>query len=156
MRFQGRPMQLADAEAICQWRYPPPYDFYDMAADPADFAEFMDMGRWNDEPHWAFDDEPGDLAGFLTAQRRPEDLYLGLGLRPSLTGRGIGISFMEACVQTVRGCWPQERLRLDVAVFNQRAIRVYERIGFVPLGTYWQDTNGSRYEFLAMQRDERD
>lgn len=156
MRFQNRPMEPADAEVISHWRYSPPYNFYDLDADPDDLIEFMDTGRWAGEPHWAFDDESGLLAGFLTAQVQPGGVYMGLGLRPDLTGRGIGVSFMEACLEVLRHQWPRYTLRLDVALFNQRAIRVYERTGFMPLGTFWQDTNGGRYEFLAMQRKEED
>ena len=85
MRFQNRPMEPADAEVISHWRYSPPYNFYDLDADPDDLIEFMDTGRWTDEPHWAFDDESGLLAGFLTAQVQPGGVYMGLGLRPDLT-----------------------------------------------------------------------
>ena len=32
---------LADA-----WRYPPPYDFYNMTADPEDYDDFVDPTLW--------------------------------------------------------------------------------------------------------------
>lgn len=33
-----------------------------------------------------------------------------------------------------------------------RAIRLYEQVGFTPLNTFLQRTNGGEYEFLRMVR----
>ncbi|GGB46182.1 hypothetical protein GCM10011409_24690 [Lentibacillus populi] len=43
-----------------------------------------------------------------------------------------------------------EKITLSVATFNQRAIKAYEKTGFKPIGTFMQETNGSKYEFLKM------
>jgi ribosomal-protein-alanine N-acetyltransferase len=39
-----------------------------------------------------------------------------------------------------------------VATFNERAIKVYEGVGFVRGRTYCHETNGGVYEFLEMER----
>jgi [ribosomal protein S18]-alanine N-acetyltransferase len=39
-----------------------------------------------------------------------------------------------------------------VATFNERAIKVYEGVGFVHGRTYRHETNGGVYEFLEMER----
>src|SRR4051812_20868220 len=41
-QFVIRSMAAADALAIAQWRYPAPYSFYDVDADPDDLAELLD------------------------------------------------------------------------------------------------------------------
>ena len=41
---------------------------------------------------------------------------------------------------------------LSVATFNERAIKVYEGVGFVYGRTYRHETNGGVYEFLDMER----
>jgi ribosomal-protein-alanine N-acetyltransferase len=41
---------------------------------------------------------------------------------------------------------------LKVAAFNQRAIRVYERVGFTPVREFVQQTNGGDWAFLEMTR----
>jgi ribosomal-protein-alanine N-acetyltransferase len=56
-----------------------------------------------------------------------------------------GLAFAQHHFATARFC-------LNVAAFNKRAIRVYERAGFVPLHTFLHQTNGGEYEFLHMVR----
>lgn len=63
-------------------------------------------------------------------------LWIGFGLRPDLTGRGHGLSFVNACVvfatsfSQKRYHYTGQYIGLGVYQFNQRAIKVYERIGF--------------------------
>jgi [ribosomal protein S18]-alanine N-acetyltransferase len=45
-----------------------------------------------------------------------------------------------------------EVFRLAVATFNERAIKVYEGVGFVQGRIYRHETNGWVYEFLEMER----
>ena len=41
------PMDAATAREIADdWKYPPPYDFYDMTADPGDYREFVTPELW--------------------------------------------------------------------------------------------------------------
>jgi RimJ/RimL family protein N-acetyltransferase len=43
-------------------------------------------------------------------------------------------------------------LVLRVATFNARAIRVYERVGFQPVGVEVTNSYGTEVEFLRMKR----
>jgi [ribosomal protein S18]-alanine N-acetyltransferase len=44
-----------------------------------------------------------------------------------------------------------KKITLSVATFNQRAIKVYRKMGFKELDTFMQDTNGDTYEFIRME-----
>ena len=44
-----------------------------------------------------------------------------------------------------------ESIHLDVTFFNQRAIKVYERAGFVKTGNVLVATNGGQYVFTQME-----
>jgi [ribosomal protein S18]-alanine N-acetyltransferase len=102
------------------WRYPPPYDFYDGDVEPV----------LNPERFYGAFDDAGELIGFYYFEPKPPDLDYGLGLRPDLTGQGLGLQFFLAGLEFARERFKPSRVFLHVAEFNQRAIRVYERAGF--------------------------
>jgi ribosomal-protein-alanine N-acetyltransferase len=139
-----------EAQRIATWRYEPPYSFYDADADAADLA--LLLGRESREGRYfsAFSEDA--LIGFFDLKSDGDDVTIGLGLRPDLTGRGLGLPFVEAGMAFAREQFAPSRFRLSVATFNERAIRVYERAGFVPLRTFDHETNGGVYRFLEMTR----
>lgn len=134
-----------------EWRYPPPYDFYDADADPADYAELVTFEEWPEVIEQAR--EAGELVGFLTAEEEETGAWeIGLGMRPDLTGCGAGEDFVRACLARLAELQPgAERVVLGVSAFNERAIRVYERVGFVRTGEYDQETNGGVHHFVRME-----
>ena len=140
-----------EARTIAAWRYEPPYSFYDADADPSDLAlllsEEIREGRY-----FSTFDQRGALVGFFEFKPDGGEIVIGLGLRPDLTGLGLGSAFLEAGLAFARERFQPARFRLSVATFNERAIRVYERAGFVPLRTYDHETNGGVYPFLEMTR----
>ncbi len=140
-----------EAQAISGWQYEPPYSFYDWSADADDLA--LLLGKESREGRFfsAFA-EDGALVGFFEFQVDGEDVIVGLGLRPDLTGRALGLPFVEESLAFARERFGPRRFRLSVATFNERAIRVYERAGFVPLRTYDHETNGGIFPFVEMTR----
>lgn len=148
--FEIRPMDQAEAEAVADWSYEPPYDFYDFRKDPEDLAELFNADVRAGDYHSVYRD--GDLVGFFSFKVRDDVVELGLGLRPDLTGAGLGAEFVRAGIDhAVRAFRPRE-LMLDVATFNDRARKVYERAGFLP-SHVWTHTSGQGpVEFLRMTR----
>jgi ribosomal-protein-alanine N-acetyltransferase len=144
-------MTQADAETISRWRYEPPYDFYDADADAGDLAELLDAGL-RSEKYFAARDERGELVGFFAFTTNAGVVAVGLGLRPDLTGLGIGLPFLERGLDFARGRFVPSRFRLAVAAFNRRAIIVYERAGFVATRSFPHETNGATFQFVEMER----
>ena len=147
-----RQMDAADAREISGWRYAPPYDFYDSTADPADLAELLDPERRRDVYFSALDGE-NRLVGFFQYEKMGEAVDVGLGLRPDLTGRGLGAEFVLAGLAFGRERFSPRRFTLSVATFNGRAIAVYERAGFRRGEIHTHETNGGEYELLYMWRE---
>ncbi len=147
-----RQMDAADAREISGWRYEPPYDFYDSAADPADLAELLDPERRRDVYFSALDEE-NDLVGFFQFEKEDQTVDVGLGLRPDLTGRGLGVDFVRSGLAFAMERFSPERFTLSVATFNVRAIGVYERAGFRRGEVHTHETNGGEHEFLSMGRE---
>ena len=150
MRFELVPMDGWAAERIAGWRYDPPYDLYDLDADPADYAEFLDPANWSDT--YAVEAGDGTLVGFFEFDSADGAVEVALGMHPEYTGRGLGRAFVEAGLEFARERYEPERFELAVAAFNDRAVSVYEAAGFERLETYPQVTNGGVHGFVRMGR----
>jgi [ribosomal protein S18]-alanine N-acetyltransferase len=162
LRFTLKPITPCDARAISRWRYGGPYSIYD--GDPTSVDALL-------EPRLSYHsvyDERGDLVGYFcfgedarVAAGRRLGVYeiepaidIGLGMRPDLTGRGLGEAFLLAGLRFARETYAPPAFRLTVATFNRRAIRVYERAGFEPVETFGAPTRGAEREWLLMRRGE--
>jgi [ribosomal protein S18]-alanine N-acetyltransferase len=135
-------------EIAFQWKYEGDYSFYDMTADEEDLQEFLE----SDRAGYYLVKKEDDIIGYFSFEETGgEELEIGLGMKPGLTGKGMGLDFVTEGVRYALEQYPGRVPVLSVATFNERAIRVYEKAGFVRLGTFMQDTNGSTYEFLKMK-----
>lgn len=127
---------------LARWRYEPPYDFYDGDVDPV----------LNPERFYEALDGEGVLVGNFYFEEKGDSLEIGLGLRPDLTGRGLGLEFFRAGLEFGRQRFCPVRMILNVAAFNERAIAVYEQAGFCETGRHvrhferWGDV-----EFVEME-----
>ena len=144
-------MTQEEAEAIADWQYEPPYDFYDWPADHRDLAELLDPARRGDH-YFSARDAAGELIGFFGFGHKGDVVGVGVGLRPDLTGRGLGQSFLEAGLAFARERLTPTRFKLSVADFNARAIKVYERAGFVTTRSFEHETNDSLFSFVELER----
>ena len=150
--FHFEQLSQEDAEAIAEWHYPEPYSFYDWTADPDDLRELLDPAL-RGAAYWAVRDDADELIGNFSFKPKDEaTVEIGLGLRPDLTGRGLGSSFLAAGLDFAREQFAPARFVLSVASFNERAIKVYERAGFARQRVYMHSTNGGEWEFLEMSR----
>ena len=126
---------------LAAWRYAPPYDFYDGSREPVQNPERFFVAHEN-----------GEMIGFYYFEQTEHGLDYGLGLRPDLAGRGLGLEFFRAGLEFGRERYKPERIRLHVAAFNERAIKVYERAGFREIGRHIRsfDRFGD-VEFITME-----
>ncbi len=138
--FQIVPMSLSAAEEISGWQYPGEYAIYSFDGSGEAVSELMG----GDYVACLMEDQR--LTGYFcygASARIPtveNDAYeadaldaldIGLGLRPDLCGAGLGMAFMECGMAYARERLGAKRLRLTVARFNKRAMRLYEKMGFV-------------------------
>ncbi len=120
MKLSIEPASGAVQRELRTWRYPPPYDFYDGDVDEPE----------SPERYFAALERDGQLVGFYYFEEKPPDLDYGLGLRPDLVGRGLGLEFFLRGLEFARERYRPRRVFLHVAEFNERARIVYERAGF--------------------------
>ncbi|WP_208559454.1 hypothetical protein [Marinilactibacillus kalidii] len=119
-------MSRNEAEDIINWKYPSPYNFYDMNEDSLE--EML-------EERYFSCIESKKLIGFFcfgkSAQvpsgnknrvyANTDFLDIGLGLHPKLTGTGKGIDFIKAGLEFAKFEFHPVGFRLSVAAFNKTA-----------------------------------
>ncbi|MFI5624536.1 GNAT family N-acetyltransferase [Nocardioides sp. NPDC051685] len=149
------PMTLEQAEDITGWRYQAPYDVYDMAGvspdellDPeagfysvmagSTLIGFRSFGPDGRVPGWDYDSSALDTGG---------------GMRPELTGQGLGRVVVSAGLEFGRARFAPRAFRVTVASFNTRALRTVDSLGFERVGTFTA-TRGAR-NFHVLVRSER-
>ncbi len=131
------------------WKYPDEYSFYDMTEDSEDYAEIVSENLRGDRYYSVFED--GILIGYFCFYEEDEFVEIGLGLRPDLTGQGKGIEFLNLITDFIINKTNNKSLRLSVAKFNKRAIKVYKKAGFYEVSNKKVNTNGGIYEFVIME-----
>lgn len=162
MRFVTKKIAKVDAFAISNWKYPSPYDFYDMKGSQEAIDELLNGA------YYAVDEAELGLFGFYCVGScaqvpgmRPDGAYavegsyvvdLGLGMRPDLNGQGYGTLFLQHILNDLDLSYPTSDIRLTVAEWNTRAIRVYERHGFRFAGAYLR--NADPFQVMRRTRHE--
>jgi ribosomal-protein-alanine N-acetyltransferase len=139
------------AAEICTWRYPAPYDCYDMTgADPDELVRpelgfyalvsageligFRSFGSDGRVAGWDYDDSALDTGG---------------GLRPDLVGRGLGREAISTGLAFGRSQFAPKAFRVTVAAFNVRALRTVEGLGFTRISRFESTTDRRPFEVLV-------
>ena len=152
MDYTFVPMNDEQARAVAAWKYDGDYAFYNWTADANDLAELLDPVQREEHGTQAVLDEEKSLVGFFEFKMDESTAEFGLGLRPDLTGRGLGLEFLNAGLDFILESHTPGTFRLQVAAFNERAIRVYERAAFHRTREYRHKTNNGEWDFIEMSR----
>jgi [ribosomal protein S18]-alanine N-acetyltransferase len=142
VRLVVRPASARLIDEMTHWQYDPPYELYSGDGKPPN----------SPERYLAVRTEDGETIGFYYFEQRGDAVFFGLGLRPDLTGRGLGVEFVNRGLRFARRRYGTKRVVLDVASFNQRAITVYERARFEVVGSHRRSLgHGGEVEFIDME-----
>ncbi|GAB2914268.1 hypothetical protein GCM10027047_10330 [Rhodococcus aerolatus] len=153
VRLLDRTVTAAEAAVLATWVYPPPWDHY--SHDRVDPAVFLRRGG-GEGYHPPVDDD-GTLVGFsvLGAEARipaqaaePGTVDLGIGVRPDLTGRGVGTALLARGVELARTRPGSRRVRVVVATDNARSLALCRRADLAPLREL-EGPGGRRFVELA-------
>jgi RimJ/RimL family protein N-acetyltransferase len=153
-----------DVDLLAGWPpYPFPYEGFEFS-----FASMSATER--DELFQARQENPDTIVLVIDHAAHPAIGYIaprlidwgngtvgnfGFRIHPAWWGRGVGTSVLQQVTRWSFECgiklW-----RLDVAASNARAIRCYEKVGFVRTGEIWRsasnlndvDWDGPGYDFI--------
>ncbi len=153
-----RPWQLADLLVMAAWpRFTSPLD-----ADWNWPQELSDQGMLdlffairNVDPkrrHWTILTKQDEVVGYIDLRdldQAERSTRLGIQLGQPYIQQGYGSEALRAFLDTYFGVLQFRCIRLDVGLPNLRARRLYERLGFRAVHTFWRSL-GSAVEWSAL------
>jgi ribosomal-protein-alanine N-acetyltransferase len=145
-----------EASGILSWRYPAPFDYYDPPGAGGEelISELLDPLNG----FFGIRDAQRGFVGFCSFGRDGQvlggkydghALDIGLGMKPDLISQGNGTAFFHAIVLFATQTLAANSLRLTVADFNTRAIRIYERLGFEVMEQFHEPVYGVSHSIMV-------
>jgi RimJ/RimL family protein N-acetyltransferase len=98
---------------------------------------------------WAVENLAGELVGRISLReidQRVMQARLGISLGAPFVGQGLGSEALELFVDYFFGTLHFRKMVLDVAAFNRRAVRCYERLGFRVVQEEWRKTSADTWQ----------
>ena len=152
------PLDPEAGRAIIGWRYPAPYDLYNLGESATEeiLADLLNP----DLAYYKITTPTGELVAFCNfgidarvpgGEYSQDALDIGLGIRPDLTGAGNGSHFVEEVLEFTRQMFHPRVLRVTIAGFNLRAQRVWQKAGFQQTQRFLRPLD--EMEFLVFTRD---
>ncbi len=156
MNLTFHPFTQAHAEEIMDWKYPPPYEQYntpdtdqpkptELLTDSEDhfFAVIQDetmiafrsFGKDGQVPGGSYPDTHLDTGG---------------GLRPDLTGKGLGQEVITQGLLFGSRHFNTQKFRVSIDARNQRAQTVCRRIGFKKTNSFKKPLDGNEFITLTI------
>ena len=149
MKLEFRVPTKSDVDDILTWKYDGIYSFYDndIQKEKMEFIEsFVDS-----DDNFSIYNDNNKLVGNCSFYYIEEFFCVGLQMRPDLTGKGFGIEFAKSIIDFGREKYKLNYIDLTVAKFNNRAIKVYEKLDFKVIDEFVNTIRGNDYDFLAMR-----
>ena len=149
-------MNTSAAKQICSWKYEPPYSVYN----------YISYKRAAEENTAIVNPEKADdylcfwqediLVAYVSIILKNENVFLGIGLAPQFCGKGLGSYYLQQGIEEAIKRHPDREIWLQVRSWNERAIRCYEKCGFVK--KYTEDVrdgtdNISNFTFMCLNGD---
>jgi ribosomal protein S18 acetylase RimI-like enzyme len=98
-------------------------------------ASFSEDAKLNSLPTWALVQEDGTFVGFGQYYLRAGRCHLArLAIAPPLRGRGLGSTLVHELCQRGKAELGADSFSLFVLPGNERALRLYQRLGFSAVG----------------------
>lgn len=149
-----RPADPRDEPAFHAVIADPTVDAWWQAEDPA--IDARELATQSEIAVWAIEFD-GEVAGLIQAAEENDPQYrhasIDIALKGPTQNRGLGADAIRTVARWLIGVRGHHRLTIDPAASNTRAIRVYERLGFRPVGimrAYERARDGSWHDGLLM------
>ena len=125
------------ARQIGSWKYPNEYAVYNCPSWDTMVSQGFGLADENKRKNeFKSVSLNGEFIGFFRLHFRDNKLYLSLGLMPEHCGKGHGSELLELIKKYAAEHFPLNDLYLVVRDFNTRAIKAYQKSGFIIEGEH--------------------
>lgn len=155
LEFSTRKMTEQYAIEILGWKYEQPYELYNNVLSGEAILELTRhsykaiLSEMKVVGFYCTGIDAQVSAGHEVGAYQDDCIDIGLGMRPNLTGKGLGTKFLHYILKELqaeyKGC-----IRLTVADFNKRAIHLYEKFNFVERHTFLRND----MKFIVMVKED--
>lgn len=141
------------AKEICTWKYEGQYSIYNMPS----YEEAKELGygitkRENYNNYVCYLEDNKLIAYTQFKKINNKRIYMGIGLIPEYTGKGMGNYFLVDSINYIKDKFEDYTIYLEVRSFNERAIKAYEKVGFhITKKENKLDRFGKKEEFVIME-----
>lgn len=158
MSLDFAPITRKQAEECVRWCYETPYDLYNIPESDrlVEIAGMLDRANQT----FAVISE-GEFIGIRSfgADARvrggnyEDEAYQDTGgaLRPDLTGKGMGEGILRAGLQFGTKEFGFTKFRVAIAGFNQRAVKVCQRVGFVERSRFLRESDEREFIIFNLE-----
>lgn len=161
MELNIKKINYNEAKEISKWIYNEPYTLYSMDGSEDCIDEILN------EMYFSASDKENNLIGYYCFGESAQvpvgnefgvydckdSIDIGLGIKPNLCGQGLGLKFLSEAINFAKNKLLAKSLRLTVASFNERAIKVYKRAGFEKVHSFERITETGRIDFFVMIKE---
>ena len=162
MKLDFQAMNRSYATEIASWRYEEPYDIYGYTE--VEFEEAIEDLTNEDNCFYAVLRD-NELIGFRSFGRdgrvdggKYEETHLdtGGGIRPDLTGKGLGPNVIMEGLRFGSRKFGTRRFRVTIADFNERAKKACEKIGFRVADRFLRTSDKKPFTIFTIELKERE
>ena len=133
-RFIVQEMSRSDAQLIATWKYERPYDIYNLLKGGQGLIELLSPAMMHLGEYFSVRFPDKSLVGFFRFIPDGKVIEIQLGLRPDLTGKRYGCTFVEAGLAFAKDRFKIETFRMKIPSFYLREARLCRRLGFEKSG----------------------
>ena len=149
-------MNINAVKTICLWKYPEPYNIYNYMSFEEAIKNNSPLLNDKNSNNYVCFWENETLTAYISIIRKDNRIFLGIGVSPDYCGNGLGKIYLKQGVEIAEKRYPDSEIWIQVRVWNERAIKCYEKCNFKK--QYKKtviDRFGNEEEFIFMRKEKQ-
>lgn len=152
MNYDFRKVTNNNVEDILTWKFEGIYSLYNNDRTQGKINWLKSLPE--DDKAFSVYNDNNELVGHCEIYTK-EKINFAVQMRPALTGKGMGRELVQSFLDFARKKYSLNGIELFVVKFNERAIKVYESLGFEKVKEYSAKLSISdteETEFVVMEK----